>query len=294
MKVKNLTIALLIINCIGINKGFAGKSQAEGDEDKEVTASITATTNYIWRGFSQTKNKPALQGDFTLTIPKSPIKGLYFNLWFSNARFLPDEPLEEEPEENKDSEESSTTEDSGASGDMSESAMPPEPPKSTKKLTFIREDGSHRAFMELDTSIGIYNEINKNASYDIWFSRYNYPGPTNLNYNELGGEFKFHFLTSLIGLTDNVYNSGGKALYYNFGFDFALPESFKLKQVRLKGGIGHYFLPLISGVNSYTDYNLEIDKTYKKFAFSLFWTKTNNHITPFGGSRVTFAVSAFI
>ncbi|MBA2653096.1 MAG: hypothetical protein H0U73_12660 [Tatlockia sp.] len=282
MSVKNLIIAVLIINFLSINKGFAGKGQADGDNNKEVSASIAATTDYIWRGFSLTTNKPALHGEFTLMIPKSPIKGLYFDLWFSNVRFFADEPL---------SDNSPEIEESGNSEETSEN----EAPKPKREPIFMQEDGSHRAFMEFDTSIGISNEINKNASYDIWFVRYLYPGATNLDYNELSGEFKFFFLTSDIGLTNNVYNTGGKALYCNFGYDFAVPESLlKFKQVRLRGGIGHYFLPEISGSNSYTDYNLQIQKTYKKFAFNLLWTKTNDKISPFGGSKVSFEVTAYL
>lgn len=48
-----------------------------------VSGSFDLTTNYIFRGISQTANKPAAQGGLTYTFPV----GLYFNIWGSNTNF---------------------------------------------------------------------------------------------------------------------------------------------------------------------------------------------------------------
>lgn len=48
-----------------------------------VTGTFDMTSNYIFRGITQTKNLPAMQGSFTYTTPKY---GAYFSLWGSNVK----------------------------------------------------------------------------------------------------------------------------------------------------------------------------------------------------------------
>lgn len=48
-----------------------------------VSGTFDFTTNYMFRGISQTSNKPAAQGGLTYTFPI----GLYFNVWGSNVNF---------------------------------------------------------------------------------------------------------------------------------------------------------------------------------------------------------------
>jgi hypothetical protein len=287
MKIKNRPSILLIILCLGISSKICSKGVTNPNEDKEVYATFTATSDYIWRGFSQTTYRPALQGEYNLTIPKSPIKGLYANLWFSNVRFREEESTKTDMGNEKSS--------SGELGNSSDNSKMNQnsPQESNVDSSFM--DGPNRAFIEFDTSIGISNQISKFASYDIWFVRYLYPGPTKLTYNEYMGEFKFSFLTTLVGYTNNVYATRGKAFYYNIGFDFKIPDSvFKVKNLHFRGGFGHYYLPVISDVPSYNDYNLQIEKNFKKWGVSLMWTNTNDRSRPYGGNRVSLAVSAFL
>ncbi|MBA3537559.1 MAG: hypothetical protein H0T84_13285 [Tatlockia sp.] len=284
--INRLSIILIII-CFGISSKVSSKGVKNPNEDNEVYATFTATSDYIWRGFSQTTHRPAFHGEYNLTIPKSPIKGLYANLWFSNVRFREEESTKMDM--------GSKTSNSGEVGDSSDnSPMNQDSPQESNVDSSIM-DGPNRAFMEFDASIGITNEISKYASYDIWFVRYLYPGPTKLTYNEYMGEFKLFFLTTLVGYTNNVYATRGKAFYYNIGFDFKVPDSvFKVKNLHFRGGIGHYYLPVISEVPSYSDYNLQIDKNFNKFAVSIMWTNTSDRSRPYGGNRVSLAVYAFL
>jgi uncharacterized protein (TIGR02001 family) len=49
-----------------------------------LTGNFDITTNYVFRGISQTDNQPAFQGGLTYTF-LTP--GIYFNLWGSNVNF---------------------------------------------------------------------------------------------------------------------------------------------------------------------------------------------------------------
>lgn len=49
-----------------------------------LTGTFDISSNYMFRGISQTSNLPAIQGGFTYTILKT---GIYINLWGSNVNF---------------------------------------------------------------------------------------------------------------------------------------------------------------------------------------------------------------
>lgn len=51
---------------------------------KHVTGTSTITSNYVFRGLSNSNNIPAVQGGLTYTWDS----GVYFNLWGSNANLL--------------------------------------------------------------------------------------------------------------------------------------------------------------------------------------------------------------
>ncbi|HLB43445.1 MAG TPA: TorF family putative porin [Gammaproteobacteria bacterium] len=58
-------------------------SDNDFDFFKQVSGSMALTTNYVFRGISQTTNLPAIQGGLTYTFPI----GIYLNLWGSNVKF---------------------------------------------------------------------------------------------------------------------------------------------------------------------------------------------------------------
>lgn len=66
-------------------KGEATKeaeTKSEEEAASPVTGTFDITTNYIFRGVSQSSNLPAVQGGFTYTF-LTP--GIYFNIWGSNV-----------------------------------------------------------------------------------------------------------------------------------------------------------------------------------------------------------------
>ncbi|MDY0331738.1 MAG: TorF family putative porin [Thiomonas sp.] len=52
----------------------------------QVTGSVALTSDYVWRGSSQTREKPAIQGSFKYAHES----GLYASVWGSNVKFKPD------------------------------------------------------------------------------------------------------------------------------------------------------------------------------------------------------------
>jgi uncharacterized protein (TIGR02001 family) len=55
---------------------------AAEEPPKNLTGTFTITSNYLFRGISQSNNLPAFQGGLTYTFLKP---GIYFNLWGSNV-----------------------------------------------------------------------------------------------------------------------------------------------------------------------------------------------------------------
>jgi len=55
---------------------------ADITSDVEVSANVALTSNYVWRGMTQTANNPAVQGGIDLGY-----KGAYIGVWASNVDF---------------------------------------------------------------------------------------------------------------------------------------------------------------------------------------------------------------
>lgn len=55
----------------------------------EVKANVALTSNYLFRGFTQTDNQMAIQGGLDLNLQS----GAYLSLWGSNVKFLEDETV---------------------------------------------------------------------------------------------------------------------------------------------------------------------------------------------------------
>jgi len=77
-----LALACLILPLAG----FAGNAQAQDEEESAFTWNAAVTTDYVFRGVSQTDENPALQvgADFAFG------PGFYVGAWASNVKFVPD------------------------------------------------------------------------------------------------------------------------------------------------------------------------------------------------------------
>jgi len=74
-------VAGLAIMLLGSANAFSEDWWAETSDLKNFSATVTFATDYVFRGISQTDNKPAVQGSFDY---KHPI-GLYAGIWGSNV-----------------------------------------------------------------------------------------------------------------------------------------------------------------------------------------------------------------
>lgn len=136
----------------------------------------------------------------------------------------------------------------------------------------------NNATVELDTVIGIANELGDYFSYDLSAARYFYPGARGVAYNEFLTRWGFYFLTAELDYTSNVFNLHSSGTYYNVGFNYDIPckYTFSIKDITIKGGIGHFSLPRNVGLRSYNDYNLQISKAFGLYSLAILWTGTND------------------
>jgi len=70
----------------GLTAAAAFAEEAAAPEVSPVTANVTVASNYIYRGITQTNNKPAIQGGFDYAHES----GFYIGNWNSNISWLSD------------------------------------------------------------------------------------------------------------------------------------------------------------------------------------------------------------
>lgn len=75
---KKITLSLIAAMLVGTGL-HAEDTKAS---DIELSANVALTSNYVWRGMTQTDNRPAIQGGFDIGY-----KGLYAGVWGSNIDF---------------------------------------------------------------------------------------------------------------------------------------------------------------------------------------------------------------
>jgi len=78
-----LSVSLLAEDTTNVVKDSSLLSQVE------VSANVALTSNYVWRGMTQSDNSPAVQGGFDLGL-----NGFYIGTWASNIDFNSDASVE--------------------------------------------------------------------------------------------------------------------------------------------------------------------------------------------------------
>ncbi len=71
-------IKLSLAAALAVTAVFAEDSNS----DLSVSANVAMTSNYVWRGMTQSGNSPAIQGGYDLEY-----KGFYLGVWGSNVNF---------------------------------------------------------------------------------------------------------------------------------------------------------------------------------------------------------------
>jgi len=78
--------AVALLSGLACSSVFAEEAAAEAPEASPVTANVTVTNNYIYRGITQTNNKPAIQGGFDYAHES----GFYIGNWNSSISWISD------------------------------------------------------------------------------------------------------------------------------------------------------------------------------------------------------------
>jgi len=249
------------------------QARAEGESPHSFTANVALTTNYMFRGVSQTGNGPAVQGGFDYSY--TPL-GLYAGVWGSNV-------------------------DSGSTGTGYWIDNTTTPPTETDELNPNAEwvtvslPGYDEASMELDLKLGWAKTFDK-LGVDIGYLRYEYPmtntEANNTNEYHLALSYDLTYLTPkvVVNYSDDFYGLG-EAWYYDLTVAVPLPYDFSLT--------GHYGWTVFDDdafeAGSYDDYSVGIATTYAGVGFALSWidrSKTENCISPFNcGSTAVFTIS---
>ncbi|SDD08665.1 TorF family putative porin [Aquimonas voraii] len=128
--------------------------------------------------------------------------------------------------------------------------------------------------LEVDFFAGYGFNLSDSVAADVQVLRYVYPDEGSLNYNELLFSLTFaEKLTTTIGYTNDVYNSGETGWYYGASLDLALPAEFTLTP-----GVGYSRFArgvLEDGSSSYLDWSLGLSRDFGPISASLTYHDTN-------------------
>jgi len=88
-RIKILTVAIFLMAQVSMFSPSASANDGiyESNVDSGLSANISVVSNYIWRGLTQTDNRPAIQGGIDYTHES----GLYLGNWNSNITWVADE-----------------------------------------------------------------------------------------------------------------------------------------------------------------------------------------------------------
>ena len=78
--------AVALLSGLACTSAFAEEAAAEAPEASPITANVTVTNNYIYRGISQSNYKPAIQGGFDYAHES----GFYIGNWNSSISWVSD------------------------------------------------------------------------------------------------------------------------------------------------------------------------------------------------------------
>jgi uncharacterized protein (TIGR02001 family) len=256
------------IAAIALAGVFAFSSAAMSEEKKEdaidaffgmipgeFSADVTLTSDYVFRGSSQTGSNPALQGTFgySLGLQKTfgapvPIN-IYGSAWGSNVQFGNDQA------------------NAAEAGDS--------------------------AYMEIDLTAGINTEI-KGVSVDFFTIWYTYPDTSGagLDYVEYGGGLGYDF--GLFSVGASLYYSpdytGNAGEFWYFSGDVSVPLPFKFT-VDLHVGTQWFDR---AANEDYTDWSVALSRDVLGFTLSVMYVDTDlEDNVDCGGAEICDARAVF-
>jgi hypothetical protein len=268
MKPRQLGTACAIGALLVASLGTYSLARAEGESPHSFGANVALTTNYMFRGVSQTGNGPAVQGGFTYSY--TPLN-LYAGIWASNV-------------------DSSSGTGYYVDNTTSPATLTDESNPNAEWVT-LEAPGYDGASMEVDFSVGWAPTFDK-LGLDIGYVRYQYPmtdtEDNNTNEYHLALSYDLTYLTPKfqVNYSDNWFGDDD-AWYYDLSVSIPLPYEFSLT--------GHYGWNIFTTFDNYEDYSVGLSREFAGFGFALSWvdrTKTDLCASPFDcGSTAVFTIS---
>lgn len=248
--------------------GTTNLASAETESPHLFSGNVALTTNYMFRGVSQTGNGPAVQGGFNYTY--TPLN-LYAGIWGSNV----DSSSGTGYWVDNTTTPATLTTENGANAEWVSLSAP----------------GYDGASMEVDFSVGWAPTFDK-LGLDLGYIRYQYPmtntEANNTNEYHLAMSYDLTYLKPKVQVnySDDWYGDGD-AWYYDLSVAVPLPYDFSLT--------GHYGWNQFTGFDNYEDYSVGISREFGGFGFALAWvdrSKVDACASPFDcGSTAVFTLS---
>jgi len=270
MRIPSLTVTgAAAASVFAMAMGASGVALAESESPNQFSANVALTTNYMFRGVSQTNNGPAIQGGFDYEY--TPLN-LYAGVWASNV-------------------------DSSAGSSIYVDANNPNmivsPDDPNAEEVVLEPAGYDGASMELDLYAG-WKPSWQGIDFDLGYLRYQYPktntSENNTNEWHLGVAYDVmgYFTPSFTAYYSDEWFGTGDAWYYDLSVDVPLPYDFTLS--------GHYgWNQFNDSAGNYEDYSVGVSRDFKGFGFELAWVSRSDEdlcSAPFQcGDTAVFTVS---
>ena len=156
----------------------------------EIEANVALSTDYIFRGISQTNNDPAISGGFDYSFGG----GFYVGAWASNVDF-------------------------GSNLETVENAA--------GETVLIGETSS--ASTEIDLYAGYVFELAENVELDLGYIYYTYPGDSSsLNYSEFAASISFSDLAFGLTYSPDYFGSDEDAIIFDVDYSVGIAKNLSL------------------------------------------------------------------
>ena len=252
-----------------LSSSVGGMAPAFADSPHSFSANVALTTNYMFRGVSQTNNGPAIQGGFDYEY--TPFN-LYAGVWASNV----------------DSSSGSVVFRDPVTGEISLA-----PQNADAEEITLDPAGYDGASAEIDIYAGWTPSWN-GIDFDLGYLRYQYPNTdtSENNTNEwhvgLSYDVMGYFTPSYTAYYSENWFGGDDAWYHDLSVEVPLPYDFTLA--------GHYgWNRFDDSSGNYDDYSAGISRDFYGFGFDLSWVSRSNQgvcSAPFQcGDTAVFTIS---
>lgn len=143
------------------------------------------------------------------------------------------------------------------------------------------------AQLELDLYTGWVWEAQSGFGLDVGIIHYDYPGESDLNYEEYYLGFFYKWLSVTYYYADDFLGLGGEGHYVDGGLEFELPQAFTLG---LHAGLNSFDDDV--GIEDYVDYKASIAKAFGKLSLEVAYTDTDeNQLGNLDDERVIVSLS---